>query len=63
MKDRLGQDLNINDKVVYAMSHYACLYIGYVDAFTPKKVYVRTHRDPSYSKPRDLVETRQVAKV
>lgn len=36
MKDLLGQDLQVGDKVVTTTSHYETLSVGYIDSFTPK---------------------------
>lgn len=36
MKDLLGQDLQIGDRVVTTTSHYETLSVGYIDSFTPK---------------------------
>lgn len=36
MKDLLGQDLQVGDKVVTTTSHYEVLSVGYIDSFTPK---------------------------
>ena len=40
MNDRLGRPLSVGDKVVFALTHYATLYVGKVNGFTPQRVRI-----------------------
>lgn len=48
MKDLLGQDLQIGDRVVTTTSHYETLSVGYIDSFTPKGARVKASPDADY---------------
>lgn len=48
MKDLLGQDLQVGDKVVTTTSHYETLSVGYIDSFTPKGARVVISPDTGY---------------
>ena len=43
MKDCIGQELSIGDKVVCSDGGYAELFVGEVTKFTPKKVQVKCY--------------------
>lgn len=49
MKDLLGQDLQVGDRVVTTTSHYETLSVGYVHSFTPKGARVIMSPDTNYS--------------
>lgn len=58
MNDRLGRPLSVGDKVVFALTHYATLYVGTVNSFTPKRVRIEANRGRI-----KIVDPRQVARV
>ena len=43
MKDCIGQELSIGDKVVCSDGGYAELFVGEITKFTPKKMYVKCY--------------------
>ena len=43
MKDCVGQELSIGDKVVCSDGGYAELFVGEVVKFTPKKIQVKCY--------------------
>ena len=40
MKDLVGQELAVGDRVVYADSHYSSISVGIIEKLTPKSVRV-----------------------
>lgn len=43
MKDCLGQELSIGDKVICSDGAYAELFVGEILKFTPKKIQVKCY--------------------
>jgi hypothetical protein len=64
MKDCVGKELNIGDKVITSDREYADLLIGEIIAFTPKKARIRYTRTGGYKGWCDdvLKETYQIFK-
>ena len=64
MKDCIGKELSIGDKVVCSDMRYADLLIGEIIGFTPKKARVRYARSEyhDYGKREQLKETYQMFK-
>lgn len=57
MKDAVGNDLAIGDKVVYLDSYARQLKVGHVKGFTPKMVVVGYQRHRNiYDKETELVD-------
>ena len=64
MKDCVGKELHIGDRVVCSDMKYADLLIGEIIDFTPKKARVRYARSEhlDYGKMEQLKETYQIFK-
>ena len=68
MKDCVGKELNIGDKVICSDMRYADLLIGEIVGFTPKKArvkYVRSEYQQAYgqtNRHEQLKETYQIFK-